>query len=89
MAEKKWSRTVSIRSLLSADYRDETAVEVAKEIAKRLDAAIPEGDPLRTVSYEELIEDFKQLEVHEDVNRCLDRLYDWGDRGRRLFVAID
>ena len=85
---KKWDRTVKFRELLSDDTNDLRAQRVGLEISRRVDIAIPEDDKLRDDDLTEIIERFQEVVNCDDLNDCLEDLYDWGDRDRRLFVAL-
>jgi hypothetical protein len=85
---KQWDRKVKFRDLLSDDTSDENAVRVGKGIAKRVSGAVPEGDRFRDDDLTDIIERLNEVEDCDELNDCLSDLYDWGDRGKRLFVEF-
>lgn len=85
---KQWDRRVKFRDLLTDDDSDENAIRVGKCIADRVSAAVPESDTFRDEELTGIIERLREVVDCEELNDCLNDLYDWGDCGKRLFVEF-
>lgn len=83
---RTWKRKVAFRDLLSDDGSAANAIRVGKLIAARVALAVPEDDPLRDDELTELIQGFRQVVDCDELNDCLNDLYDWGDHNNRLWV---
>ena len=88
-----WKYEVKVKDLLGDDDSNERAVEIAKELAKRMRTALP--DKLLNVQDDDyddeitsIIEDLEtfNLEMSTDIcsifNERLDEIYDWADANR-------
>lgn len=81
-----WLTRIDIVDLLTEDDSDENAVCVAAEVKRRLEEAIPAGHPLRDEELEGILCTLRDVPEVTELNYALDRLYDWGDLGHRLFI---
>lgn len=82
-----WIAKVDISDLLTANDDADEAIRVGKEVAKRVNACMV---PFPSLHDEDLTDILQCLDETitdvEEFNYQLERLFDWGDTGNRLFL---
>lgn len=82
-----WLIKIDISDLLSDNDNNEEAIRVGKEVALRTRAAIAAVSSITDEDLNDILQCLEQTVTDVDeFNYQLERLFDWGDTGNRLFI---